>query len=181
MWLTGLATLWLEGAAPPPRGDRRRGAARGAPHRAFPGSPPLSFHSGWLGGLPDAPPPRVATVTRACLDALSHSHAREALPAVASAVRSGATTIAELVAAVRDIEAHTHYRARVESLVGALAAARAPPRSACRRSHAARRRRRRCDAPRRAPRRGARDLPSRTRSLTTPRGPSWWRPAPTRC
>ena len=122
MWLTGLATLWLEGAAPPPRVIDVAGP-RGA-HRTVPspGSPPLSFHSGWLGGLPDAAPPRVATVTRACLDALSHSRATEALPAVASAVRARATSIAELLAAVESIEAHTHYRARVESLVGALAA-----------------------------------------------------------
>ena len=120
-WLTGLAALWLEGFARTPAVLDLAGP-RGA-HRTVPapGSPPLAFHSGWLWGLPDAGPPRAATVARACLDALAHSGAVDALPAVASALRGGATTVGELEAGVAIIERHTHYRARVRSLVGALA------------------------------------------------------------
>lgn len=119
-WLTGLAALWVEGHAPAPL-TVDLAVARGAHRTASPpGSPRLAFHSGWLCGLPDAGSPRLAGVARACLDALCHSGASSALPAVASALRAGATTIGELLDGVREIERHTPYRARVASLVGAF-------------------------------------------------------------
>jgi hypothetical protein len=123
-WLTGLAALWCDGLASAPSVldlAGRRGAHRTVPS---PGSPSLAFHSGWLWGLPDAPPPRFATVTRACIDALAHSPAIDALPAVARALGAAATTIQDLARGVGDMDPHTHYRTRVDSLVTALADAR---------------------------------------------------------
>jgi len=124
-WLTGLAALWLEGLAPSPSALDLAGP-RGT-HRtlAVPGSPPLAFHSGWLWGLPDAPSPRAATVTRACLDALTHSSVRAALPAVMRALGAGATSVNDLVTGVHAIERHSHHRARLDSLVTAIAELRA--------------------------------------------------------
>ena len=120
-WITGLGALWLEGLAPPP--DVIDVAGPRGVHRTTPvaGSPPVVFHSGWLGGLPDGSAPRVATVTRACIDALSHSGADRALPAVASALRARETSVDEMLDGVAHIDRHTHYRARVESLVRAFA------------------------------------------------------------
>lgn len=123
VWLTGLAALWVEGhAAVPPVLDLV--GPRGA-HRTLAslGSPPLTFHCGWLGGcLPDAPSPRAVTLARACLDAVSHSAAATALPAIASALRAGATSIDALAAELEHVDPHTPYRKRVEGIVGALAA-----------------------------------------------------------
>jgi hypothetical protein len=120
-WLTGLAALWVHGFANAP--DRLDLATRRGAHRTEPvaGSPPLAFHAGWLAGLPTAAAaPKVATVARACLDALALSPASSALPATASALRAGATTISELRELLSRMDRHTPHKARVASLVAAL-------------------------------------------------------------
>ena len=121
-WVTGLAALWLYGfAAAPQRIDIT--GPRSANHLPItPGSPPLVYHGASLDGLPpDAASLRVATVTRACLDALAHGPACEALPATASALRRRATTIRDLRRMLDRIDARTRWRKRVTGLVEALA------------------------------------------------------------
>ena len=121
-WLTGLAALWLEGLCSPPRwldlaGPRGRHTTVGTKT-----SPRRVMHSG--AAAPDpalSVGPRATAVPHACLDALTHSPAVEALPAVASALRTGATTRAHLEDALSQVDPHTHGRARVASLLGALA------------------------------------------------------------
>ena len=120
-WLTGLAALWLEGWCPAPSGIDLAGP-RGL-HRTVPveGSPPLIFHGGHLLGLPKEPHvQRLATPTRACLDALAHSPAGLAIPATASAICAGATSVRNLEAMLAGIDPRTAYRTRVASLVAAL-------------------------------------------------------------
>jgi len=120
-WLTGLAALWLEGWAGAP-GVIDLAGPRGM-HRteAGPGSPPLRFHSGRMSGLSrDQPWPRTATPSRACLDALAHSPAALALPATASALRDGGTTVPELASELSQVDRRTAHRARVAGLVRLL-------------------------------------------------------------
>ena len=123
VWVTGLAALWLYGFAPtPPRIDLA--GPRSMHHLvAAPGSPPLAFHGGSLDGLPlhDAPP-KAATVTRACLDALGHNSPAQALPATASALRRRATSIRDLRRMLERLDARTRGRKRVMGLVELLAA-----------------------------------------------------------
>jgi hypothetical protein len=120
-WVTGLSALWLEGCCgPPPVIDLV--TARGA-HRTEPkvGSPPLVFHTGKLWGTdPAAHWPRRTTLTRACLDALAHSPAATALPAVASGIRLGMTSVAELRAALNALDPRAAHGGRVKSLIEAL-------------------------------------------------------------
>lgn len=120
-WVTGLAALWLEGFCDPPRVIdlvAGRGAHRTEPK---PGSPPLVFHTGKLWGLDrDARWPRRTVVTRSCLDALAHSPAAAALPATASGLRAGATSVAALRTALDELDPRTVHAGRVKSLVDAL-------------------------------------------------------------
>lgn len=120
-WATGLAVLWLEGWCGPPAVIdlvAPRGAHRTEPK---PGSPPLVFHTGRLWGLETTPGgPRRTTVTRACLDALAHSPAADALPATASGLRTGATSLGDLRRALASMDARAARTTRVKNLVEAL-------------------------------------------------------------
>jgi len=119
-WLSGLAALWIEGHSPSPTTldlVARKGAHRIVPK---PGSPPLRLHAGNLLGLPRAGDAPVVTATRACLDALWHSPAATALPATASALRAGATSVGALVDMMTGFDKRTAGRGRVRGLVDLL-------------------------------------------------------------
>ena len=121
-WLTGLAALWLEGLCSPPRwldlaGPRGRHTTMGTDV-----SPRRVMHSGAGAPKPErSVGPRATAVPRACLDALTHSPAVDALPAVALALRTGATSNAHLAEALSQVDPHTHGHARIASMLGALA------------------------------------------------------------
>jgi hypothetical protein len=120
-WATGLAALWLHGCADPPTVVDvmgARGLHRGTPP---PGSPQLVFHSGSSEGLLPGPV-RTADATRASMDALAHSPARLALPAVYAAIAARKTSRTRLQRAAQTWGHHSRHRARVASLIAAISA-----------------------------------------------------------
>jgi len=122
-WLTGLAVLWIDGlCAAPPHLDLA--TPRGT-HRTLPaeGGPGVVFHMGSLFGLASDPSGlRTATPARACIDALVHSPATKAIPATASALRTGLTSTEALREALVSVGTNTGRRPRVTSILDALAA-----------------------------------------------------------
>lgn len=120
-WVTGLAALWLHGFAPAPAAVDVVGS-RGL-HRvpASTSTLRLVFHSGSPAGLLTGRV-RSADVTRASMDALAHSPAHLALPAVYGAIAAQRTSRARLEQSARTWGHHSRQRARVISLVTAIAA-----------------------------------------------------------
>lgn len=122
-WLTGLSALWLEGLCDAPDRLDIAGPRGRHPSPEDETSPQLVMHSGASSMLSTTGrEPRVSTAARACLDALAHSPAIAALPAVASALRAGAVSPLELADELTLINPHTHGYCRLASLVEALTA-----------------------------------------------------------